>query len=143
MALTDDQKQAIITQRLQGAPVTTVMAVTGHARQTVISVYRDYLASVSHDRSDEVEALRLSLVFRHEQSAFVAKMEAERSRQDGDRAAHTRYLKEERDSLREIARLTGAESAVKVDVSGQVDVTLHDEREQLAEYVAGLCQSLN
>ena len=143
MALTQNQRDEIIEQRLMGVPVAVVAKRTDHSHTTIVKVHKEWLAATARDRADELEALQASLVYRHEQAAFVARASGEQARQEGDKGSHIRYLKEERDSLREIARLTGAESAVKVDVSGQVDVTLVDERELLAEYVAGLCQSLN
>lgn len=142
-ALTADQRQTIIDHRLNGLPVRAVVQLTGHASKTVVNVFRDYMAEHADEHRAEIEQVRVTLVARHEDAAFTAREEAKQARRDGDRVGFARLLREERDSLREIARLTGAESAVKVDVSGQVDVTLVDERELLAEYVAGLCQSLN
>lgn len=143
MTLTIEQRQNILGQRLNGVPVTAVVQATGHGRATVIKVFRDYLAETVEDRREEVEQTRQSLVARHEQAAFTARMEGQRARQDGEHTLHTKYLREERDSLREVARLTGAESAVKVDVSGQVDVTVTDPRDRLTEYLVGLCPSNN
>ena len=141
--LTPDQRQAIVDHRLNGVPVAAVIQMTGHARQTVINVFRDYMAEHADEHRAEIEQVRVMLVARHEQAAFVARASGEQARQEGDRGSHARYLKEERDSLREIARLTGAESAVKVDVSGQVDVTITDPRDRLTEYLVGLCPSNN
>jgi hypothetical protein len=95
------------------------------------------------DHRAEIEQVRVMLVSRHERAAFTARTEGERAKQDGDTSAHTRYLKEERDSLREIARLTGAESAVKVDVSGQVTVNVQQEREALKARLVAMCHSPN
>lgn len=142
-SLTPDQQQTIIEHRLNGVPVATVIQLTGHARQTVINVYRDYLAATADERREEVEQVRAGLVDRHERAAFTARIEGEAAKQNGDTAAHARYLREERDSLREVARLTGADLPVKVEVSGTVDVNVADPRERLAEYLLSLCPSSN
>jgi hypothetical protein len=42
---------------------------------------------------------------------------------------------------RHLARLTGAESAVKVDVSGQVTVNVQQEREALKARLVAMCHS--
>lgn len=141
--LTPDQRQAIIDHRLNGVPVAAVVQMTGHGRQTIINVFRDYMTEHAEEHRAEIEQVRVMLVARHERAAFTARVEGERAKQDGDTSAHARYLREERDSLREIARLTGAESAMKVDVSGQVDVTVNDPRDRLTEYLVGLCPSNN
>ena len=141
--LTPDQRQNIIEQRLNGIPVAAVIQQTGHARQTVINVFRDYLAETRQERADEIEQVRQSLITRHEQAAFTARVEGQKAKQDGDTQAHVRYLREERDSLREVAKLTGAEAAVRVDVSGHVDVNVSDDREALKARLVALCQSPN
>jgi len=143
MALTRSEKDDIIEQRLRGVPVMTIAKRTGHSHTTIVKVYKQWLEDTAQDRADELDGIRATLVQRHEQSAFVARAAGEQARQNGDTSAHARYLREERDSLREIARLTGADLPVKVEVSGQVDVNVHDDRDQLANYVAELCQSLN
>lgn len=142
-ALTAEQRQTIIDHRLNGLPVRAVVQLTGHASKTVVNVFRDYMAEHADEHRAEIEQVRVMLVSRHERAAFTARTEGERAKADGDTAAHARYLREERDSLREIARLTGAESAVRVDVSGQVDVTVTDPRDRLTEYLVGLCPSNN
>ena len=141
--LTPDQRQNIIEQRLNGIPVAAVIQQTGHARQTVINVFRDYLSETREERAQEIEQVRQSLISRHEQAAFTARVEGQKAKQDGDVSGHVRYLREERDSLREVAKLTGAEAAVRVDVSGQVDVNVSDDREALKARLVALCQSPN
>lgn len=141
--LSPNEQQAIIEHRLNGVPVRAVVQLTGHALQTVVNVFRDYMTEHADEHRAEIEQVRVTLVARHEDAAFTAREEAKQARRDGDRVGFARLLREERDSLREIARLTGAESAVKVDLSGQVDVTLVDPRQRLTEYLVGLCPSNN
>ena len=141
--LTPDERQTIIEHRLNGVPVRAVMQVTGHASQTIVNVFRDYLADTMDERREALEQTRLGLVERHEDAAFTARREAMKAKDEGDRAGFARCLREERDSLREVARLTGADLPVKVEVSGSVDVNVVDPRERLAEYLLGLCPSNN
>jgi len=144
-ALTPDQRNEIVEHRLNGVPVANVIKITGHARQTVINVFRDYMAEHREAYAAEVEQVRVGLVAQHERAAFTARMEGEAAKQAGDSRAHARYLREERDSLREVARLTGAELPVRVDVSGQVDVnvSVQAEREALKARLVELCRSPN
>jgi hypothetical protein len=141
--LTPDERNAIVEHRLNGVPVRAVATITSHSTTTVVNVFRDYMAEHADEHRAEVEQVRVTLVARHEDAAFTAREEAKQARRDGDRVGFARLLREERDSLREIARLTGAESAVKVDVSGQVDLTITDPRQRLTEYLVGLCPSNN
>ena len=142
-ALTPEQRQTIIDHRLNGVPVRAVVQLTGHASKTVVNVFRDYLTETANERREELEQIRAGLVERHERAAFIARTQGDKARDDGDTAAHARYLREERDSLREVARLTGADLPVKVEVSGTVDVNVADPRERLAEYLLSLCPSSN
>jgi phosphoglycolate phosphatase-like HAD superfamily hydrolase len=142
--LTLDERQTIIEHRLNGVPVRAVTQLTGHAAQTIVNVFRDYLDETKQERADELEQVRATLVARHERAAFTARLEGEAAKQDKDRSAHARYLREEREALREIARLTGADRPVQVELSGSVDVNVSVvEQRRLAEYAAELCRSLN
>jgi hypothetical protein len=143
MALTQGDKDHIVEQRLKGVPVLTIARTTEHSHTTIVKVFKDWLRETAQDRADELEAIRETLVHRHEQAAFVARASGEQARQEGNVTAHVKYLKEERDSLREVAKLTGAEAAVKVDVSATVDLAVSDPRELLAEYLLALCPSKN
>ena len=143
--LTPAQRQTIIEQRLAGVPVNHVVANTGHARQTITDVFRAYMDETRDERLAEIEQVRETLIAQHEADAYDARQSADVARDNGDMAAHARYLRERRDSLREIARLTGADHPVKLEVSGQVDVnvTVREQREALKARLVALCQSDN
>jgi DNA-directed RNA polymerase specialized sigma24 family protein len=142
--LTPDQRQTIIEHRLNGVPVRAVAERLEHSSRTVVNVFRDYLEETKEERADEVEQVRQSLVSRHEQAAFTAHECGEAAKREGDKTGHARYLREEREALREIARLTGADRPVQVELSGSVDVNVSVvQQRQLAEYAAELCRSLN
>lgn len=161
MTTTNDQRNEIVDLRLQGMTVRQVSAQTGHATNTVMKAWRAYMAEHARVRADEVDAHREELVQRAEHVAQQARTEALKFRRveqevvgedgrralevvrEGNAAAYGRLLGVELQALREIARLTGAESAVKVDLSGQVDVTISDPRDRLTEYLVGLCPSNN
>lgn len=141
--LTPDQRQEIITHRLNGVPVRAVVQLTGHASQTVVNVFREYREQTAAERAEELEQVRAGLVERHEDAAFVSREEAKAARRREDWVTFTRCLREERDSLREVARLTGADLPVKVEVSGQVTVSVQQEREALKARLVAMCQSPN
>lgn len=141
--LTPDERQTVIEYRLNGVPVRAVSSLTGHSTTTIVAVFREFMAETAAERAEVIEQVRASLVERHEDAAFTAREEAKQARRDKDRVGFARCVKEERDSLREIARLTGADLPVKVELSGRVDVTVEDARRRLTEHLAGLCQSPN
>lgn len=142
MALTDPQRQAIIEARLSGVPVRIIRDETGHSNDTIVAVYRDYLADAEPTDAAELAQLRWSMIHRHEEAAYAAREEGKQARESGDRPAHARYLREERDSLRELARLTGTDGPLPVASHNQPGVGRHgNAREQLTEYLQGLCPS--
>lgn len=161
MTLSTEERNRIVELRLQGATVRQAAATTGHAVNTVTEAWRRYMRENATVRQDELESYREELVQRAEQVAQNARTEASKFRRvereekdsegkpytmvvrEGNAAAYQRLLSVELAALREIARLTGADSAVKVDVSGQVDVAVVDPRERLTEYLVGLCPSNN
>jgi hypothetical protein len=143
MALTTDQRQKIVDLRLAGITIRTVAEETDHAPQTVQRVWREYLAGRAQDRRDEIEAHHQELIERFVTQAQEAREEALLCRREGDRVGHRAYLREEREALREVVKLTGLDAPLRVDVSGQVNVTVSDDREALKARLVALCQSPN
>ncbi len=137
VALTDPQRQAIIEARLSGVPVRTIRDETGHSNDTIVAVYRDYLAEAEPNQAAELAQLRWSMIHRHEEAAYAAREEGEQARESGDRSAHARYLREERDSLRELAKLTGADQPLPVTSHNRAG-RHEDPREQLTQYLLSL-----
>lgn len=154
MALTVEQKQNIVDLRLAGVTVRQIQDQTGHSTNTVQKVWSDYLTQSAVDRRDEVEARREELILRHERIADRARLEAAKFRrkvdqesgrvlEDGNPSAYARLLREERDALREVARLTGADAPVRVEHSGSVGVDLSPDREALFHRMMNLAGSVN
>lgn len=163
MTLTNEQRNSIVDMRLQGMTVRQVANQTGHAVNTVTKAWRSYMADHAVIRREEVEAHREELVQRAEQVANNARTEAVKFRRveklvvnedgeeelkverEGNPAAYQRLLGVELQALRDIARLTGADLPVQVEVTGQmnVNVTVDEARKRLTEHLVGLCQSQN
>lgn len=143
MALTTEERQKVVDLRIAGMTIRAIAEQTSHAPQTVQRVWRHYLAERAQDRRDEVEAHHQEMIERYVAQAQEAREEALLCRQERDRAGHRAYLREEREALREVARLTGLDAPVQVHLSGHVDVNVAEDRDRLADYVADLCRSLN
>lgn len=141
--LTDEQRTEIIVHRMNGLSVRAVERLTGRARNTIVDVFREWREETAADRTEELAQQRDVLIGRHEDMAVEARTAAADAKDAGDRAAHARFMRQEREALREVARLSGADLPVRVEVSGTVDVNLTDDRDRLADYVADLCRSLN
>jgi transposase-like protein len=112
--LTPDERERIVELRLNRVPVRTVATEVGCQTKTVQAVWKRWLDETSAERSASLERTREELVQRHERIATDARLGYLRARRDNDRAAEVRYLAEERNALREIARLTGADAPVQV-----------------------------
>jgi hypothetical protein len=161
MALTIEQRNEIVELRLQGATVRQTAQQTGHAVNTITKAWRSYMAEHAAVRKEEVEARREELVQRAEHVAQQARSEAGKYRRiektavengervikverEGNAGAYQRLLTVELQALREIARLTGADLPVQVEVSGTLDVNVAvSDQRRLADYAADLCRSLN
>jgi hypothetical protein len=145
MALTTDQQQEVIDLRIAGLSIRAVAERTSHAPQTVQRVWRDYLRERSEDRSAEIEAHHQELIERFMAQAQEAREEALVARRDRETREHRAYLREERDALREVIRLTGLDAPMKVNLTGDltVGVSVEETRGALTDYLVGLCQSPN
>ena len=150
--LTPEQRDRIITDRLAGATVRSICRAYGHSTKTVVAVYREHCAEFGRELAENIGAAHAQQVLDAQRLAEWARQEAVKYQRqikdgtvvdDGNPAAFARLLGLELSAHRHLARLTGAESAVKVDVSGQVGVTVTDPRQRLTEYLVGLCPSNN
>jgi hypothetical protein len=138
---------------LSGVTVRQIQDQTGHSTNTVQRVWSEYLRASAVDRREEVEARREELILRHERIADRARVEAAKFRRvvnrdgvvtdEGNPSAYARLLREERDALREVARLTGADAPVRVEHSGSVGVDLSPDREALFHRLMSLAGSVN
>ena len=152
--LTPEQRDRIITDRLGGASVRAICRAYGHSSRTVVAVYREHCAEFGRELSANLAASHAEQVLEAQRVADWARQEAVKYQQriedgkvvqEGNPTAFARLLGLELQAQRHLARLTGAEAAVKVDVSGQVDVrvTVEERRERVKARLVALCQSNN
>lgn len=106
MTLTAAERDRIVQLRLDGLTVRAVAEETGHAPNTVTKAWRLHMEESATVRRDDLDVQREEIVLRLEQAAWEAREAGTEAREAGDRVGHVRYLREERDALREIARLT-------------------------------------
>lgn len=106
MTLTSEERDEIVRLRLDGMTVRAVAKETGHAPNTVTRAWRLHMEESATVRRDDLDVQREEIVLRLEQAAWEAREAGHQAREAGDRVGHVRYLREERDALREIARLT-------------------------------------
>jgi len=157
MALTNDERQRIIEERQAGVPVRQIAARHGHSTTTVVNVYRDFCAEYGNRLAEHVVATHAEQVLEAQRVAEWARTEAAKYRREvvedddgkpvvkreGNPAAFARLAGLELSALRHLAKLTGTEAAVQVDVSGQVDVMVNVEerRERVKARLVALCQT--
>lgn len=105
--LTPEEREQIISLRLQGIPVRTVAAQINTSTKTVVSVTKAFLAERAQAFSAKTDATLNKLIGRHLAAADAAAVEAERATELGDHNAAAKYLAEERARLQEVAKLSG------------------------------------
>ena len=157
MSLTDEERDRIIADRLGGATVRAICRQYGHSPNTVVAVYREHCAQYGHELAEHNLATHAEQILEARRVADWARQEAVKYQRvtedgkidgkvvhEGNPAAFARLLALELSAHRHLAKLTGAESPVRVEVDArvEVDVALEDQR-KLADYVAELCRSLN
>jgi hypothetical protein len=126
----------IIERKLAGEDVRTIAGDLNHSTTTVVEVWHDWLKQIPMRDPEDLFRIRYELVVRHEQAAHEARLQGQRALADDNQNMHARYLAQERDSLKEIARLTGADLPVKIELSGEV---VHSgAKDKLADYLTGL-----
>jgi hypothetical protein len=144
MALTAEQRDVIVTERLLGAPVRAIARQTGHSSATITKVWKEYCAANAEDRSDQITAIRDNLVFQLEEMAFVARLESDKHRRAGEWRAHVAYMRQEQSLRDRIARLTGADAPLVVEHNGDitvgVELSWREKQQALADYAAELCR---
>jgi transposase-like protein len=119
--LTEDERDRIVELRLNGVPVRTVATQVGTTTKTVQATWQRWLRDTAEERSATLEAVREELIQRMTQVADDARRGHIRARADGDVTAAARWLAEERQALRELARIQGLD-VQKVELSGAVGV---------------------
>lgn len=116
--LTPDERDQIVELKLNRVPVRAIAEQVGTTTTTVQKTWNTYIRETAAERAEKIAETREELVLRQERIAVDARHGAMRARKDGNPAAETRYLAEERAALREIARLTGSDAPTKVEQTG-------------------------
>lgn len=155
MSLTTEERERIITDRLAGATVRQICREYGHSPNTVVAVYREHCEAFGRDLSENIAATHAEQVLEAQRVADWARQEAVKYQRklgpnrevldEGNPVAFARLLNLELQAQRHLARLTGAESPTRLEVSGQVDVNVSvaAEREALKARLVELCRSPN
>lgn len=107
MALTDAQRDRIVSLRLDGRTVREVVADTGHGSATVSRVWHAYLAETAQDRRPELGLRREELLQRFERNAADARAGLEAALDSEDHSAAARFLAAELAALRRVVELEG------------------------------------
>ena len=116
--ISEDQYEQIIEMKLNRVPVRKIAVAVGCAVNTVTYHWREYLAEHSQERLAEVERTREELIQRQHRISIDARVGAMRAQREDDKVAETRFLAEERNALREIARLTGSDAPARIEHTG-------------------------
>jgi transposase-like protein len=140
VTLTPEERHRIVHLRLDGMTVRAVAEETGHAPNTVTKAWRLHMAESASVRREDIDAQREEIAQRLEMAAHEAREAGEEARKARDWAGHVRYLREEREALRVVARLTGIDRPL-APPSSAVSLQDHvDARERLAEYVQSIAE---
>lgn len=105
--LTPEEREQIITLRLQGIPVRQVAVEVDTSTKTVVKVTKEFLAERAAAFSAKTDATLNKLVTRHLAAADAAAVAAERAVELDDHQNAARYFAEERARLQEVAKLSG------------------------------------
>jgi transposase-like protein len=105
--LTPEEREQIITLRLQGVSVRAVAAQVDTSTKSVVAVTKTFLAERAAAFSAKTDATLNKLVTRHLAAADAAAVAAERAFELDDHATAAKYLAEERARLQEVAKLSG------------------------------------
>lgn len=105
--LTPAEREQVITLRLQGMPVRAVAEQVRTSTKTVVAVMKAYLAERSEAFDAVADATVEKIVTRHLAAADAAAVAAEAALAEGDSAAATKFLAEERARLDAVSKLAG------------------------------------
>lgn len=115
--ITAEQADEIVRLRLQGHSVRETAARVGVHKNTVVAEYQAYLEEVAEQRAADLEVHRAEAITRAERAVATA-WEAWGASHHSDDGPDPRFLAEYRQALALLQRLTGAEAASRVELSG-------------------------
>lgn len=121
--LTVKEQDDLIRWRLSGVPGREVAKRLNITEKTVSGYWVEYLRSVAEYRRDLLEEDRAELELRYEQLAAEARDRAAQAMDEGLPRVAAAWAAEERQCLREIARIRGLDLQ-KVEHSGRTDGTV-------------------
>jgi transposase len=121
--LTPDEKDEIVERIFNGESYRDIAKAVGVQTKTVQNTFRAWKRGPGAKRVEAQLEMQAELVARQERIAIDARRDAAAARQAEDRAAVARFLAEERQALKEVGRLAGAEAPDRVEHSGSVELT--------------------
>jgi transposase-like protein len=116
--LTPEERDRIIELKLNRVPVRTIAEQVGCQPKTVQATWTRWLAETAAERAESLEAVREEMIQRQQRVSTDARVGAIRARNADDFSAEARFLAEDRQALREIARLQGLDGAQRVELTG-------------------------
>ena len=122
--ITQDTIDQIIELRLRGVSVREVATTVGVTTKTVVDRYKRWLAETSEERTAELELVREELIQKHRRAALDARRGVLRAQNEADYRMEATYLSEERNALKELAKLTGSDAPAKIEHSGETGFTV-------------------
>lgn len=120
--LTEDEVDQIIELKMNRVPVRAIAARVGCTPKTVQRRWDQFVTESRARRAEQHDSELEELILRQDQIAADARRLLIRARQDNDHQASARFLAEERQALREKARLQGLDAAAKIEHSGTVEI---------------------
>jgi pyruvoyl-dependent arginine decarboxylase (PvlArgDC) len=105
--LTPEEREQIITLRLQGVPVRKVAELLPTTTATVVAVTKKYLAERSEEFDAKADATIEKIVARHLAAADAAAVAAEAALAAGEDRTAAGWFAEERARLDAVAKLAG------------------------------------
>lgn len=115
--------EQIVELRLAGVPVREVAKRVGTTTRTVQNHWHKWLKATATDRADALEEAREEIVQRLSQLADDARRAFTVALNSGDNQAAARWADQERQALKELARIQGLDVA-NINLSGGTDNTV-------------------
>jgi len=132
--MTPDEIDRIVEMKLDHATEKQIMAEVGIQGRTVRKHWRAWLASQAEERAESIAVEREQISARYERIALHAARQYLAAVADDRHADARGYLAEQRQALKELARVQGLEAPVRQEV------TVHGDLDQR---LAGLLGELN
>jgi len=118
--ITEEQVERIVELRLNRVPVRRVAEEVGCNKDTVTKHWRRYLDGLTEERTQRLAEKQSEMLARLDHIAAISRMSAVRAANDPNLSpeerhrAAARFLSQERQTLRDLARVAGFEAPIRV-----------------------------